>query len=168
MVFQDATDSLNPRQTAEAAIAEPLCRLTSQSRTARRERVHALAEQVGFPEALLTRLPHQLSGGQKARVGIARALAVSPRLLILDEPTAALDVSIQATVLNLLADLRHRLDLTYLFVSHDLAVVQMLCDHVVVMRRGQIEETGETRRVLSAPQSTYTKALLDAVPAPIV
>ncbi|WP_245848475.1 dipeptide ABC transporter ATP-binding protein [Actibacterium ureilyticum] len=168
MVFQDATDSLNPRQTASQAIAEPLRRLGGLRAGARRDRVHELAEQVGLPANLLTRLPHQLSGGQKARVGIARALAVSPRLLILDEPTAALDVSIQALVLNLLADLRHRLDLTYLFVSHDLSVVQMLCDTVAVMRRGQIVEFGATEQVLNTPADSYTRQLLDAVPQPIV
>lgn len=168
MVFQDATDSLNPRQTAAAAIGEPLRQLTSLAKAARRDRVAELAEQVGLPAPLLSRLPHQLSGGQKARVGIARALAVQPKLLILDEPTAALDVSIQAIVLNLLADLRHRLDLTYLFVSHDLAVVQMLCDTVAVMRLGQIEEYGDTADVLNAPQSPYTRELLAAAPAPIV
>lgn len=166
MVFQDATDSLNPRQTAAEAIAEPLRQLTDRSRTQRKDRVHELAEQVGLPAPLLSRLPHQLSGGQKARVGIARALAVEPRLLILDEPTAALDVSIQATVLNLLAELRYRLDLTYLFVSHDLSVVQMLCQELAVMRFGQLEEFGETTRILSAPQSSYTKELLAAAPNP--
>ncbi len=168
MVFQDATDSLNPRQTAADAIAEPLRNLTTIRAPSRQDRVHELAEQVGLPSPLLSRLPHQLSGGQKARVGIARALAVEPKLLILDEPTAALDVSIQAIVLNLLAELRHRLNLTYLFVSHDLAVVQMLCDTVAVMRLGQIVEYGETGHVLNAPRSTYTKDLLAAAPAPII
>ncbi|MEO1549580.1 MAG: ABC transporter ATP-binding protein [Pseudomonadota bacterium] len=167
MVFQDATDSLNPRHTAEQTIAEPLRHLSSLAPAARRDRVHDLAAQVGLPAPLLSRLPHQLSGGQKARVGIARALAVDPALLILDEPTAALDVSIQAIVLNLLAELRMRLNLTYLFVSHDLSVVQMLCDTVAVMRQGQIEEMGPTASVLSAPQSAYTQQLLDAAPAPI-
>lgn len=167
MVFQDATDSLNPRHTAEQAIAEPLLRLSPVTRRERRERVRRLAEQVGLPTQLLQRLPHQLSGGQKARVGIARALAVDPTLLILDEPTAALDVSIQALILNLLADLRHRLNLTYLFVSHDLAVVQMLCDTVAVMRHGSLEEIGPTEQVLGAPKSAYTRQLLDAMPVPI-
>ena len=167
MVFQDATDSLNPRQTAEDAISEPLRNLTDQKGRDRKIRVQELADQVGLPAGLLLRLPHQLSGGQKARVGIARALAVNPRLLILDEPTAALDVSIQAVVLNLLAELRHRLGLTYLFVSHDLAVVQMLCDTVAVMRHGRIEELGDTQAVLTAPAKSYTRDLLAAVPAPI-
>ena len=165
MVFQDATNSLNPRHTAAQSIAEPLRRLSRNSRSAWTERVRELACHVGLPENLLSRLPHQLSGGQKARVGIARALAVEPKLLILDEPTAALDVSIQALVLNLLAELRHRLSLTYLFVSHDLAVVQMLCDSVVVMRLGQMEEFGATGDVLDSPQSKYTRKLLEAMPA---
>ncbi len=167
MVFQDATDSLNPRQTAAQSIAEPLRHLTTMNRLERNDRVEQLAEDVGLPLALLSRLPHQLSGGQKARVGIARALAVQPKLLILDEPTAALDVSIQALILNLLADLRHRLNLTYLFVSHDLSVVQMLCDTVVVMRLGQVEEMGPTEQVLSQPQSDYTRQLLQAMPTPL-
>ncbi|MEM9230694.1 MAG: ABC transporter ATP-binding protein [Pseudomonadota bacterium] len=167
MVFQDATDSLNPRHTAAQSIEEPLRHLSTIGRRARAERVHELAEHVGLPTPLLSRLPHQLSGGQKARVGIARALAVEPKLLILDEPTAALDVSIQAIVLNLLADLRHRLNLTYLFVSHDLAVVQMLCDNVVVMRLGKTEEYGATEKVLASPQSPYTRSLLDAMPGAI-
>jgi len=166
MVFQDATDSLNPRHTAAQSIAEPMRHLGSGSGRDRTAQVHALAEQVGLPQALLSRLPHQLSGGQKARVGIARALAVNPKLLILDEPTAALDVSIQAVVLNLLADLRHRLNLTYLFVSHDLAVVQMLCDTALVMRAGQSVEYGTTDAVLSTPKSSYTKELLAAMPVP--
>ncbi|MEM1388809.1 MAG: ABC transporter ATP-binding protein [Pseudomonadota bacterium] len=168
MVFQDATDSLNPRQTASEAIAEPLRHLTAQAAREREARVLELADQVGLPRPLLTRLPHQLSGGQKARVGIARALAVEPKLLILDEPTAALDVSIQAIVLTLLADLRHHLNLTYLFVSHDLAVVQMLCDQVAVMRRGQIVELGDTAQVMRQPKSDYTSSLLAAVPQPVI
>ncbi|KMW56138.1 ABC transporter ATP-binding protein [Candidatus Rhodobacter oscarellae] len=166
MVFQDATDSLNPRHTAAQCIEEPLRHLAGIGRRARRDRVQEIAGLVGLPDTLLSRLPHQLSGGQKARVGIARALAVEPQLLILDEPTAALDVSIQAVVLNLLAELRHRLRLTYLFVSHDLAVVQMLCDNVVVMRSGKMEEIGPTRDVLASPQSAYTQQLLDAMPSP--
>ncbi|KAJ56339.1 ABC transporter ATP-binding protein [Actibacterium mucosum KCTC 23349] len=168
MVFQDATDSLNPRHSAAQSIAEPLRHLGNLTNIQRRDRVHELAEQVGLPSPLLTRLPHQLSEGQKARVGIARALAVSPKLLILDEPTAALDVSIQAIVLNLLATLRHQLNLTYLFVSHDLAVIQMLCDSVAVMRQGQIEEMGETSQVLNAPETAYTRSLIDAAPVPIM
>ncbi|MEZ5657572.1 MAG: ABC transporter ATP-binding protein [Burkholderiaceae bacterium] len=162
MVFQDATDSLDPRQSARQAIAEPVRMLTDDDP---RARVPEIARQVGLPLTLLDRLPHQLSGGQKARVGIARALAGRPELLILDEPTAALDVSIQAIVLNLLADLRAELGMTYLFVSHDLQVVRLLCDRIIVMRRGRIVETGPTETVMSAPRDDYTRMLLAAAPA---
>ena len=123
-----------------------------------------MADLVGLPHTLLSRYPHQLSGGQKARVGIARAIAVTPKLLILDEPTAALDVSIQAVVLNLLADLRAELGMTYLFVSHDLHVVRLLCDQVIVMKDGTVVEAGRTAEVMDAPASHYTRALLAAAP----
>jgi len=164
MVFQDATDSLNPRHTSAQSIAEPLRRILNMPRGEIQDRVHELATQVGLPHTLLSRFPHQLSGGQKARVGIARAIAVNPKLLILDEPTAALDVSIQAVVLNLLADLRAKLGMTYLFVSHDLHVVRLLCDHVVVMKNGAVIEQGPTEQVMETPASAYTKSLLDAAP----
>ena len=141
LVFQDALDSLNPRFTARQSIADPIKRLTDENP---KRRAEELAEQVGLPLPLLDRFPHQLSGGQNARVGIARALAARPQLLILDEPTAALDVSIQALVLNLLVDLRAELGLTYLFVSHDLQVVRLLCDRIIVMKGGVIVEEGET------------------------
>ncbi|MEL6264835.1 MAG: ABC transporter ATP-binding protein [Pseudomonadota bacterium] len=166
MVFQDATDSLNPRHAAGRAIEEPLRRLSPLRRTERRARVEELAGLVGLPAHLLDRLPHQLSGGQKARVGIARAIALRPRFLVLDEPTAALDVSIQAVVLNLLVDLRARLGMSYLFVSHDLHVVRLLCDRVVVMKDGAIVEDGPADQVMSAPSHPYTQSLLDAAPRP--
>jgi peptide/nickel transport system ATP-binding protein len=166
MVFQDATDSLNPRHSARACIAEPLKRLAGLRGKAVHERVEELAELTGLPANLLDRFPHQLSGGQKARVGIARAIALDPKFLILDEPTAALDVSIQAVILNLLADLRARLGMSYLFVSHDLNVVRLLCDEVIVMQHGEVVEAGPTERVMSAPEHPYTRALLSAAPRP--
>ncbi|PZX37992.1 peptide/nickel transport system ATP-binding protein [Roseinatronobacter thiooxidans] len=166
MVFQDATDSLNPRHNAFDSIAEPLRRLGGLRGAALHARVEELAHLTGLPDHLLTRYPHQLSGGQKARVGIARAIALDPKFLILDEPTAALDVSIQAVVLNLLADLRARLGMTYLFVSHDLNVVRLLCDHVIVMQDGQIVEQGPTATVMDAPSHPYTRDLLQSAPTP--
>ncbi|MDQ0314562.1 dipeptide ABC transporter ATP-binding protein [Amorphus orientalis] len=164
MVFQDATDSLNPRHTARQSIAEPLHRMTDLKGERLAARVLELAELTGLPAHLLDRFPHQLSGGQKARVGIARAIAPDPDLLILDEPTAALDVSIQALVLNLLADLRARLGMSYLFVSHDLNVVRLLCDKVVVMKGGAIVEAGPVEAVMDAPTNPYTSELLSAAP----
>jgi len=164
MVFQDPTDSLNPRFSARDAVAEPLRLLTALSAAEIDARVDEVALQVGLPLALLPRYPHQLSGGQKARVGIARALAVRPRLLILDEPTAALDVSVQAVVLQLLAELRAELGLSYLFVSHDLNVVRLLTDRVVVMYLGKIVETGPSEAVFRAPRHPYTQALVSAIP----
>lgn len=167
MVFQDPTDSLNPRFTAARAIADPIMQLGDiRGRDALRTRCEDLATMVGLPHNLLDRFPHQLSGGQKARVGIARAIALHPKLVILDEPTAALDVSVQAVVLNLLQDLKARLGMSYLFVSHDLNVVRLLCDRVIVMRTGRIVEEGSSEKVLSDPQDDYTKELLMAIPHP--
>jgi peptide/nickel transport system ATP-binding protein len=167
MVFQDPTDSLNPRFTAVRAIADPIMQLGDiRGRDALRTRCEELATMVGLPHNLLDRFPHQLSGGQKARVGIARAIALHPKLVILDEPTAALDVSVQAVVLNLLQDLKARLGMSYLFVSHDLNVVRLLCDRVIVMRAGRIVEEGSSEKVLSDPQDDYTKELLTAIPHP--
>ena len=165
MVFQDPTDSLNPRFTAVRAIADPILQLGDiRGRDALRARCEELATQVGLPLEFLDRFPHQLSGGQKARVGIARAIALHPDLIILDEPTAALDVSVQAVVLNLLHDLKQQLGMSYLFVSHDLNVVRLLCDRVIVMQAGQIVEQGLTEKVLERPESAYTQALLEAIP----
>ena len=167
MVFQDPTDSLNPRFTAARAIADPLLQLGDiKGRDALRARCEELAGLVGLPVNLLDRFPHQLSGGQKARVGIARAIALHPKLVILDEPTAALDVSVQAVVLNLLQDLKQSMGMSYLFVSHDLNVVRLLCDRVIVMRAGRIVEQGSSERVLGDPQDAYTKELLTAIPHP--
>ncbi|MBR0869910.1 ABC transporter ATP-binding protein [Bradyrhizobium tropiciagri] len=167
MVFQDPTDSLNPRFTAVRAIADPIMQLGDvRGRDALRARCEELARLVGLPVNLLDRFPHQLSGGQKARVGIARAIALHPKLVILDEPTAALDVSVQAVVLNLLQDLKQSMGMSYLFVSHDLNVVRLLCNRVIVMRSGRIVEQGMSEQVLGNPQDAYTKELLTAIPHP--
>jgi peptide/nickel transport system ATP-binding protein len=167
MVFQDPTDSLNPRFTAARAIVDPIMQLGDiRGRDALRARCEELAGLVGLPINLLDRFPHQLSGGQKARVGIARAIALHPKLVILDEPTAALDVSVQAVVLNLLHDLKQSMGMSYLFVSHDLNVVRLLCDRVIVMRTGRIVEQGSSERVLGDPQDAYTRELLTAIPHP--
>jgi peptide/nickel transport system ATP-binding protein len=167
MVFQDPTDSLNPRFTAARAIVDPIMQLGDiRGRDALRARCEELAGLVGLPVNLLDRFPHQLSGGQKARVGIARAIALRPKLVILDEPTAALDVSVQAVVLNLLQDLKQSMGMSYLFVSHDLNVVRLLCDRVIVMRTGRIVEQGPSEQVLGNPQDAYTRELLTAIPHP--
>jgi peptide/nickel transport system ATP-binding protein len=167
MVFQDPTDSLNPRWKVRDAIADPIRRLGESGDKAQvRRRVEELAENVGLPVELLDRYPHQLSGGQKARVGIARAIALNPKMLILDEPTAALDVSVQAVVLNLLVDLKERLGMSYLFISHDLNVVRLMCDRVMIMQAGRIVEEGSAERLLSAPEHEYTRTLLAAIPNP--
>ena len=169
MVFQDPTDSLNPRWTAARAIADPILRFrTAKGADAVRARCEELARLVGLPAELLDRFPHQLSGGQKARVGIARAIATGPDLVVLDEPTAALDVSVQAVVLNLLADLKATLGMSYLFVSHDLHVVRLLCDRVIVMRSGRIVEEGTAAEVLEHPTAEYTRELIAAIPHPPV
>jgi len=165
IVFQDPSDSLNPRFTAFDCIAHPLLRLGGmRPGDALRRRVEECAQRVGLGIELLTRFPHQLSGGQKARVGIARAIACRPRLLVLDEPTAALDVSVQAVVLQLLDGLRREDDLAFLFVSHDLNVVRMMCDRTIVLQNGRIVEQGESRAMFDNPQTAYTRELVDAVP----
>jgi len=165
IVFQDPNDSLNPRHTAFDSIAYPLRRLERLRDGAElTARVRDAAGRAGLPSDLLQRFPHQLSGGQKARVGIARAIAPRPKLMILDEPTAALDVSIQAVILQLLDRLRREDGIGLLFVSHDLNVVRMLCDDLVVLQAGKIVEAGRSRDIFQRPQAAYTRALLDAVP----
>ncbi len=164
MVFQDAGESINPRFTATDAIADPLRRLLRLKGAALQSRVEEAALQCGLPLELLGRFPHQLSGGQRARVGIARAIGTRPRLLVLDEPTAALDVSVQVTVLKLLQQLKVELGLSYIFVSHDLNVVRLLCDRVVVMYLGRIVEQGPAQAVFDAPLHPYTRSLIAAVP----
>lgn len=165
MVFQDPTESLNPRFSVFDLIADPVRQLVEPSDPAAlRASVEAAARAVNLPLELLDRFPHQLSGGQKARVGIARAMAVEPRLLVLDEPTSALDVSIQATVLQLLARLRETTGVALLFVSHDLNVVRLLCSRIVVMYLGEVVEEGTTAEIFHAPRHPYTRALLSAIP----
>lgn len=165
VVFQDPADSLNPRFTAFATIADPLKRLLRlHDRAEIQERVHELASLVGLPQELLGRFPHQLSGGQQQRVGIARAIAVKPKLLVLDEPTSALDVSVQTVILRLLAELRERLGMAYLFVSHDLNLVRLISDRILVMYLGRIVETGPANAIFEYPRHPYTRALLSAVP----
>jgi oligopeptide/dipeptide ABC transporter ATP-binding protein len=167
VVFQDPTESLNPSFRVFRAIADPLQRLLGVRDAAEVEaRVKKAAELVGLPAELLPRYPHQLSGGQRARVGIARAIVVEPSLLILDEPTSALDVSVQAVVLKLLAELRDRLGMSYLFVSHDLNVVRLLCSRVAVMYLGKIIEVGPTEALFTNPLHPYTAALVGSIPDP--
>jgi oligopeptide/dipeptide ABC transporter ATP-binding protein len=164
MVFQDSGESVNPRFTAFDAIADPLRQLRKLSGQALTERVETVATQCGLPLQLLSRFPHQLSGGQRARVGIARAIAVEPELLVLDEPTAALDVSVQVVILQLLQRLKKEFGMSYLFVSHDLSVVKLLCDRVLVMYLGKIVESGPALEVFEHPLHPYTQALVAAVP----
>ncbi|SBV99073.1 oligopeptide transporter subunit; ATP-binding component of ABC superfamily [uncultured Alphaproteobacteria bacterium] len=166
VVFQDPHSALNPRMTILRAVAEPLVIHNVLSGAALEARVAELLETVGLPRQFLYRYPHELSGGQKQRVCIARAIALKPELLILDEPTSALDVSVQAQILEVLKSLQREFDLTYLFISHNLAVIRAVCRRVAVMYLGRIVEEGETERVFSAPQHPYTRALLQAVPVP--
>jgi oligopeptide/dipeptide ABC transporter ATP-binding protein len=164
MVFQEPLDSLNPRHKVGDLVAEPLWIHGIVPKQGARQRVIELFEFVGLREEHLDRYAHQLSGGQQQRVGIARALATNPSLMVLDEPTSALDVSVEAQILNLLGDLQERLNIAYLFISHDLAVVNLLASRVAVMYLGQIVESGPTRKVLSNSYHPYTRALVSATP----
>ena len=166
VVFQDPYASLNPRMTLHDIVAEGMVIHTDLGLDARARsaRVMTLLDQVGMGRDHLHRYPHELSGGQRQRVGIARALALSPEFLILDEPTSALDVSVQAQVLNLLHQLQQEFGLTYLFVSHDLAVIRHMCDEVAVLRQGQVVEIAPTERLFASPRSEYTRLLIDAMP----
>ncbi len=166
MVFQDPTGSLDPRLTVGAIVAEPLAIQGVGTRRDRRARAASLLESVGLDASALERYPHEFSGGQRQRIGIARALALEPELLVLDEPVSALDVSVQASVVNLLAELRGRLGLSYLFIAHDLAVVRHVCERVAVMYLGRIVEEGPREELFARPRHPYTQALLSAVPVP--
>jgi ABC-type oligopeptide transport system ATPase subunit len=166
MVFQDPYSSLNPRMTVGAMIEEPLKIHTKQTKAERRDRVHWLLEKVRLSPAHAARYPHEFSGGQRQRVGIARALATNPKIVIADEPVSALDVSIQAQVINLMQDLQQEFGLSYIFVSHDLSVVRHISDQICVMSWGKIVEAGPADDIYSRPQHEYTKTLLAAVPRP--
>ncbi len=166
MIFQDPFGSLNPRHPIEQIVGEPLeIHFRKMSRNERADRVAELLRQVGLQPEMRHRYPHEFSGGQRQRIGIARALAVKPKFIVCDEPVSALDVSAQAQIVNLLQDLQEELGLTYLFIAHDLAVVEHVSDHVLVMYRGKIVESAPAAAIYENPQHEYTKKLLAAVPA---
>jgi ABC-type glutathione transport system ATPase component len=165
MVFQDPLASLNPRFRAAQAIADPVKRLgTSEERDSAAEIVTEAARLAGLPDRLLNAYPHQMSGGQRARVNIARAIALRPKLILLDEPTSALDASLQAHVIRTLLDLRSELGLAFIFVSHDLNLVRLISDRLLVMHRGRVVEQGVAQAVFDNPQADYTKTLIAAIP----
>ena len=165
MVFQDPYGSLDPRMTVERIISEPLTTLAGKpSRAAQRQQVLAVLDQVGLRAQDADKYPHEFSGGQRQRIAIARALITRPKLIVADEPVSALDVSVQAQVLNLMQDLQRELGLSYLFISHDLAVVQHVCDQVIVLYQGAIVERGTPQKLFSAPEHPYTQALVKAAP----
>ena len=167
MVFQDPYGSLDPRMTVERIVAEPLDVLESLDGTGRRARVAETLATVGLRPGDMTKYPHEFSGGQRQRIAIARALITRPQLIVADEAVSALDVSVQAQVLNLMAELQQRYGITYLFISHNLAVIDHLCSHVAVMYLGRIVEQGPTATVFSRPAHPYTQALLAALPRPV-
>ncbi len=162
--YQDPGASLDPRWKIGRALDEPLVIHTELTRPQRKARVREILDAVGLPEGHLDLYPHEISGGQQRRVGLARILTLHPSLVVLDEPTSGLDVSVQATILKLFLDLKKKFDLTYVFISHDLSVVRMVCDRVAVMYLGKVVELGDTEAVFSTPQHPYTRSLLAAIP----
>jgi ABC-type microcin C transport system duplicated ATPase subunit YejF len=164
MVFQDPYGSLDPRRTVGQTVAEPLAVLHRAAKTEQRERAAEVIAAVGLRSSDLDKYPHEFSGGQRQRIAIARALITRPQLIVADEPVSALDVSVQAQVLNLMQDLQDRYGVTYLFISHDLAVVDLVCDEVLVLQHGVVVERGATREVFEHPQHGYTRTLLAASP----
>jgi oligopeptide transport system ATP-binding protein len=166
MIFQDPYSSLNPRMTINEIVGEPIKNHKIAIGSERQAMVMDLLEKVGLDRGLIYRFPHEFSGGQKQRIGIARALAVRPKLIIADEPVAALDVSVRATILNLMKDLQREFRLTYLFISHDLSVVKHICNRVMIMYLGRIVEIAETEDLFNEPEHPYTKALMSAIPIP--
>jgi dipeptide transport system ATP-binding protein len=166
IVFQNPYGSLNPRQKIGAILEEPLLVNTTFTKVERRQKAHAMMLSVGLRPEHYDRYPHMFSGGQRQRIAIARALMLDPEILVLDEPVSALDISIQAQVLNLLAELQEKHNLAYLFISHDLSVVKHIADDVMVMYLGRVVEQGTSREIFSNPQHPYTKALLSATPRP--
>ena len=164
MVFQDPYGSLDPRRKVGQTVAEPLAALHGASRAEQRERAEEMLVAVGLRAGDLDRYPHEFSGGQRQRIAIARALVTRPRLIVADEPVSALDVSVQAQVLNLMQDLQDRFGVTYLFISHDLAVVDLVCDEVLVLQQGRVVERGAPGQMFRHPEHPYTRRLLEAVP----
>jgi oligopeptide transport system ATP-binding protein len=167
IIFQDPAGSLNPRMRIANIIGEPLIvHNLIKDKSELRHKVEQLLVRCGMPKAAADRYPHEFSGGQRQRIGIARALALEPRFIVCDEPTSALDVSIQAQIINLLGDLQHEFGLSYLFISHDMAVIQHVCRRIAVMYKGKIVEEGSREDILKNPQHKYTQSLLSAVPEP--
>ena len=164
MIFQDAHSSLNPRKRVQDILAEPIRNFLRLSDLEERRKINELLAIVGMPEDTKYKYPHEFSGGQKQRIGIARAIATNPKLIIADEPVSALDLSVQAQVLNFLKDIQDELGLSYLFISHDLGVVKHMCDHISIMYKGRFVESGSKKDIYQNPQHIYTKRLLSAIP----